>query len=566
MKPIALLVFSTGAVLAGWWAGGGLLQPPAAAVADATAIDGVHSGQAPADTATERFRALALRLQSPLGAGGLKDSKAMPSFLTDLIKAQFQRADPAAFFTWQKTDSTSWHEYGYVNQLKELAKTDPEAAMQTALGMGSQGWYAAGQICLQCAATDPAKAKALWDALPVAARERADMDLTMATVTAGNATELKAHLTAKDWGWQTYQLANVCEAIWPKNSAILQEAAIQLPPGKMRTAMMSAVLDQMARTDPEAALRWCETHEPTDAARAMVALKMAEQQPAKAWELAQTLSGDTVNDVRQAAVKAFSQTNPARALELALGGAENNSRENPGRSSLFALLMARQPDETSAALAARFQTLALQCTERGIGATELAAAARTSLDEEGLKTWVELQQPEVAALLARQTARESPRQAVAWASAAMTQAPENKDALESMALAFSHWAGDEPASAAAAALTLPAGKAREAAVANTGVNWFFADPPAATAWLEAQSPGSGRDQAILSLASEMALGNPAATARLIAGLSSEDARAKFAKSPSLTPALKSALQSTLSGNPAWSAAQREVIFGSSKQN
>ena len=564
MKFPAILFIGAGAALAGWWAGG-MGQPPTSVsrLADAAISVGKKDGPAPQPAAAERFHAFALSLQSPPKAGDLKNRQTESPLLADLIMAQWQRADPAACLAWQMGGGATSSGMDSLTLLKELAKTDPESAIKTALGMGVQGWYAAGQICLQCATTHPEKAQALWDALPVAARERSDIALTMATATAKTAADLTALLTSKDWGYKTYQLDGACATLWPEKAALLKEAAIKLPPGETRARMMKAVLKQMAKTDPEAALQWCEAHEPTDAARAEVALHLAEHQPGKAWELAQTLSGDTVDEVRHAAAKALSLSDPAAALEMALGAEPDNRRWTNGRSSLFATLMARRPGESAAAQTARFDTLASQCAARGIGAIELVSAARAALDETGLAAWLERQgtaKPEITAVLAEQMEQESPRQAVTWASTTLSQSPENKAALASLGKAFSNWAGDEPESAAAAALALPVGKAREAAVANTGVNWYFADAPAATAWLTAQPPGTGRDNAVLSLADEMAARDPAAAAHLIAALSTNDARSRFSQSKNLTPALKAALQSTLPGNSAWSAAQLDELF------
>ena len=564
MKLPAILVFGAGAALAGWWAGG-IGQPPPSVpgLGDAANIAEEKAGPAQQPTAADQFHAFALRLQSPPRAGDLKNPQTVLPLLEDLIKAQWQRADPAACLAWQMGGGATSSGMDSLTLLKELAKTDPEAAIKTALGMGVQGWYAAGQICLVCATTHPEKAQALWDALPVAAKERSNMALTMATATAKTAADLTALLTGKDWGYKIYQLDGACATLWPEKAALLKEAAIKLPPGEIRARMMKAVLKEMAETDPEAALQWCEAHEPTDAARAVVAFKMAEHQPGKAWELAQTLSGDSIDEVRHAAAKALSLTDPAAALELALGAEPDNRRWTNGRSALIASLMARQPGESAAAQTARFETLAGQCAERGVGAIELVSAARLALDETGLAAWLGRQgtaKPEITAVLAEQMEQESPRQAVAWASVALTNSPENKEALASLGKAFSFWAGDEPERAAAAALALPEGKAREAAVANTGVNWYFADAPAATAWLEAQPPGTGRDQAILSLADEMAARDPAATAHLIAALSTDEARTQFSKTKTVTAALKAALQTALPGNPAWSPAQRDAIF------
>ena len=566
MKTPAILVFGAGAALAGWGAGGIGEPPPSIhGLADAAITVDEKDGPAHQPTAAERFQAFARRLQSRPGADDLRDRQTEPPLLADLIKAQWQRADPAACLAWLLGGGAASGGMDPLTLLKELAKTDPEAAIKTALGMGVQGWYSAGQICLACATTHPEKAQALWDALPVAAQERSDLELTMATVAAKNATDLATLLTVKDWGWKKHQLTDACAAIWSEKAALLQEAAINLPAGEMRSTMMAAVLKQMAKTDPETALQWCEANEPTDAARAVVALHMSEHQPGKAWELAQTLSGDSVDEVRHAAAKALSLTDPAAALEMALGAEPDNRRWRVGRSNLFATLAARQPGESAAGQTARFETLASQCAERGIGAIEIASAARAALDEPGLAAWLDRQgsaKPEITAVLAGQIAQESPRQAVAWASSTLTHSPENKAALSALGKAFSYWAGDEPESAAAAALALPEGKAREAAVANTGVNWYFADAPAATAWLNAQPPGTGRDTAVLSLADEMAARDPAGAAHLIAALSTDEARTKFSKMKNLTPAFKAALQSALPGNSAWSAAQRDALLQS----
>ncbi len=563
MKLPATLFFGAGAALAGWWAGG-MGQPPPSVPGwvDAAMIVEEEARAAHQPTASERFQAFALGLQSPPRTSDFKKHEAVLPLLADLIKAQWQRADPAACLAWQVGQGIPPGGGESLALLKELANTDPEAAIKTALGMGTQGWYAAGQICLHCALTDPEKAQALWDALPPAAKERNHLELTMATVTAKTAADLTALLTGKDWGSKIHQLDGACAAIWPEKAALLKEAATKLPPGQVRTRMMAGVLKEMAKTDPEAALQWCETHEPTDAARAVVALHMAEQQPVKAWELAQTLSGREVAGVRGAAAKALSLTDPAAALEIALGAEPDKQRWGNGRSNLLATLMASQPGESAAARAARFETMASQCEERGIEAIELATAARLSLDETGLASWLDRQgnaKAEITAVLAGQIEEESPRQAVAWASETLTHASDNKDALASLGKAFANWAGDEPESAAAAALALPEGKAREAAVANTGVNWYFADAPAATAWLTAQPPGTGRDNAVLSLADEMGARDPAAAAHLIATLSTDEALTQFSKTKTLTPALKAALRSTLPGNSAWSAAQRDAL-------
>jgi hypothetical protein len=81
---------------------------------------------------------------------------------------------------------------------------------------------------------------------------------------------------------------------------------------------------------------------------------------------------------------------------------------------------------------------------------------------------------------------------------------------DSLRLALlSRWATYSPAEAAAWALSMPSGAAREAAINQVALAWFATDPQAAWGWASGLEAGATRDAALISLAYELSRNEPA---------------------------------------------------------
>jgi hypothetical protein len=508
------------------------------------------------------FRALAIQLQRP-GS----DTSGGPPGSEKLLAAQWLRSDPSACLAWALGHPGDGMPYPN-DLLKSWAKTDPESAMKAALEMGAEGYYSAGEICLVLAASNPARAQALWNALPQAAKDRSDYGFIMAVACAGSPAEMAALFKSGKVDWS---IRRGMDSLSPAKSEMFRDAAASLPPGEARQELMGYITEHLAEKDPEAALAWGEAHEPTDEMRQKIAEIMAVKNPVEAWELAKTLTGN-LDRVRTAVIEALAVKDPAAAFELAVNANTGSDRD---RGEHLEALCGRQPGESDEALAARFLTIARQCGERSIPPAALAKAAASALDDAALRIWLDAQPPgdhaALAAAISESKKRTSPRTSAAFAAEAWSALPTDQQSapdktpstLRSLGEAYAEWAGDEPQAAAAAALNLPQGRARDAAVANTAVNWFFADAPAATAWLESRAPGPARDDATMAISKELSGTDPAAAARLVAALSTPKAREEFLKSATAkhpTTAFAQALRQALPQS-SWTPQEQAKFLG-----
>jgi len=88
--------------------------------------------------------------------------------------------------------------------------------------------------------------------------------------------------------------------------------------------------------------------------------------------------------------------------------------------------------------------------------------------------------------------------------------PEGRDKSGALASVLSQWAGSDPKSAAAYALSLPSGQTRNNSISSIASQWANTDLPGAVAWVQQLPEGQAKQNALGSITWQWVQADPQA--------------------------------------------------------
>ncbi len=251
------------------------------------------------------------------------------------------------------------------------------------------------------------------------------------------------------------------------------------------------IFNQWGRKDPEAAKAAVAklSGRQGDQARQALVSTLAQQDPVAAWMYANTLpatSGNGYSDPRVQVIQSWAQSDPQAALKAAQTISEGAQR-----------------------------SMAMGMAVNAWAGTDFSAA---------LNYAISVDDPAARGTILQQMSQNPNGDRKALLQAVMEHVPPGDTFQQAISGVFSSWARDNPAAAAAAAMSLPAGRAFSNVASQIASQWMSSSKNKQEVfdWARNLPPGEARSNSLRSVFSSWSNDNPEAASRVLSSLAGED--------------------------------------------
>ena len=308
-----------------------------------------------------------------------------------------------------------------------------------------------------------------------------------------------------------------------------------MPKGKQRREALADISGSMGYyQDPDKSLAWAKTlpEEDRDLVMARLSWSLAQSDPKGAAALAEGLppSTDSVQALANVASQ-WAETDPEAAMKWA-GTLESDKARQDAMSNALTQWADREPEKAAGATGQIADANARRAARDRIAGTWAAKApAEAERWAQGLP--VEDRYSALASVW-NATAADDPAKAGQRLAALLPEAAGMEAAgaklAESAGTVATAWVNQNPGQAAAWALNLPEGKAREAAVGAIADQWAGTDTMAASTWINGLPSGASRDEAASKLIGKILPTDPEAAFTWAATIADPDKQLNSLKS------------------------------------
>ena len=415
------------------------------------------------------------------------------------------------------------------------AKSDPSAAMSWAQSLSDPALRrsALSNTITTIAQRDPEQATALAAAQPAGERRLLMTGIASSLARADGTGALAWAQALTDPQERQRCLSAVADGAGYNDTDTARAAVQQLPAGAIRNQALERLGNRLSWTDPIAARDWALTLKPNEQALVMrqVVQQLAGTDVAAAEKLADSLpqTGDNEWAWRSiAGSKAL--TDPASALTWA-GALDTEQARLAATSAVFEQWASHSPDKAAAALAG-----ITDLNLRRAAAEKLGASWANRSPAEATQWAASLTGDDrIAALSAvwNASAADDPRAAgtsLATAATSADSATATDKLATSAATIAAAWTGQNPADAAAWAVTLPDGKIREQALGQVAGEWARYDPAGVSEWINGLPHDRSRDAAIGQLVNRIVKTDPESAFTWAASVENTEQQAETLKS------------------------------------
>lgn len=359
-------------------------------------------------------------------------------------------------------------------QVSDTAALASEMAKGGMAGRRETGWHL---VMAAYAEKDPQAAWAFALALPAGTMRQSALSATAASITAKDPDRGLALIEAVPEQNLKRQLRAVAFAnLAAKDPKRALDLALSRDNDDGEDSFsLSSIFYQWARRDPEAAKAAAARLEGRqgDQARSSLVSSLAQTDPKAAWEFAKSLPAhrEGYMDPRMQAVAAWAQTDPRAALTAALELPDAGGRTRAVSSAVGAWARSNPAEALSYA---------------------------KSLSDPSLKS-------DVLRAMAS-SAEGDPRALLDVVVESMPAGDNYRDAVRNI---FSNWARRDPAAAAAAVLTVPAGRVQSEAISSIASQWVASGKrQEALQWVRQLPEGQARENALENIFSKWATDEP----------------------------------------------------------
>ena len=480
------------------------------------------------------MRAIAMRLTSKDPAAALallNRQKATPGdYSINMVMSIWSRQDAsgAASYAVTMKDGQQRSQALYY-AASGLAQSDPDAALAWAQSLAKAGERAnmVRTVIAEVAERDPQVALALATAQPKREQRQLLQGVAgnwMQNDPDGAVTWVK---TLGEGALKQDCLANMANyAMW-SGTEKANEIIAMMPKGKQRRDTLENVTQYMGYyQDPETSLAWAKTLpvEDQDLVTAQLSGSLAQSDPKAAAKLAETLppSEKSVQALSDVAGQ-WAETDPEAAMKWA-GTLESDKARQDAMSRALTQWADRDPEKAAGATGQILDGNARRAARDQIAATW---AAKAPVEAENWARGLPAEDRFSAlASVWEATAADDPAKAGARLAALVPEAAGTDAAgaklVSSATAVATAWVNQNPNSAAAWALNLPEGKAREAAVGAVADQWAGTDTMAASTWINGLPAGASRDEAAGKLINKILPTDPEAAFTWSANIADPD--------------------------------------------
>lgn len=397
-----------------------------------------------------------------------------------------------------------------------MAQQDPAAALAwaKALPKASESMNMVRSVIGQVARRDPQAALAMTQAQPLREQRQLLSGVAQNWMRHDSEGAIAWIRTMDDSATRQDCLSNMAyQAVW-NGVESLKGVMDLLPKGQARRTTLENISGSLGWSDPDAALAWAKTlpQEDRDLVIGRLSGSAAESDPVAAAAMAGALppSAESVGALSNIA-SIWAGKDPEAALAWAATLESDKARQD-ATSAALTQWADRDPEKAAGATG--------QITDANARRTarDRIAAVWAQKSPAEAEKWAAALPPEdrFSALsgVFNATAADDPRKAAASLAALMPEAAGIDAAAASLTTSASTvataWVSQDPTAAANWAVTLPEGKARDAAMAAVADQWAGTDTLAASTWINNLPAGRSRDEAAAKLIEKITPTDPAA--------------------------------------------------------
>ncbi len=480
------------------------------------------------------MQSMAARLagKDPLGAlAMLKRQKSTSAdYSTSMVISLWSRQDPASaasYATSMKAGQERSQAMYYV--ANGMAAKDPDAALAWANSLPKAGERAnlVRTVIAEVAERDPQAALAMASAQPLREQRQLLQGVASNWMLADPDGAVAWVKTLPEGATRQDCLANMAQnAVWGGTEKL--GSLIELmPKGQQRRETLENVSRYLGwYQEPEQSIIWAKTlpDQDRDLVIARLSGALAESDPKGAAALAEALppSAQSVQALSRIASE-WADSDPEAAMKWAATLESDKARQD-AMSGALTQWADRDPEKAAGATGQITDANARRAARDRIAGTWAAKAPAEA------ERWAQALPPEdrysALASVWNATALDDPAKAAQRLAALLPEAAGVESAgaklAESAKTVATAWVNQNASQAAAWALTLPEGKARESAVGAVAEQWAGTDTMAASTWIDSLPAGASRDEASTKLINNILATDPEAAFTWASNISDPD--------------------------------------------